>query len=313
MEERVLELDRVRLILAALAIVAAAGLIVPHLFPRAAGPAGSFEDNVTLVVSRDFGSIVLGWWEMRPGRTVMEMLRNVTEVETRYGGMFLYEMFGLRSSISNRTDWLYYVNGVFMDVGLSSYVPRPGEVVQVDYHRWGSYSGSPGFLSGYPAIATVGLRGRKRNTTIAASRCLLKLADRLARRLESAGAPTPTVVDQDCVHPQSLRGNLIVLSTEDDASLSEQVFGWEKNVLYPSFLREGQIWLNGVTTSGEALVEGGTVQCVYFPARDLWVMIILGTDEKWVKRALDEVGAERTRFVAAFAVSPSGIIELPLE
>ena len=303
-------MDRAGLIVGALAIVVAVGFVIPHLVPR---PTSSSESNVTLVVSRDFGRVVLGSWEMTPGQTVMEMLRNVTDVETRYGGMFLYEMFGLRSSVSNKTDWLYYVNGVFMDVGLSTYRPRPGEVVQIDYHRWGRYSGSPGFLSGYPAIATVGLKGRKRNTTIAASRGLLKLAQRLGRSLQAEGAPRPTVVEQTSVRLESLRGNLIVLATKDDASLFEQVIDLGKNVLYPSTLREGQIWLNGVTSSGEILAEGCTVQCVYLPARDLWTMVILGTDGKWVRRALDEIGSEGTRFVAAFAVSPSGIIELPLE
>lgn len=58
---------------------------------------GKATANVTLLVSKDYGQDILGRWELDPSLklTAMEMLKSVTDVETRYGGMFVYGMFGL--------------------------------------------------------------------------------------------------------------------------------------------------------------------------------------------------------------------------
>ena len=128
-------MSSLRILLAGLGAFVAVGLVVPHLL-GGPEPRANVSSNVTVVITRDYGKTVLGVDQFDPalGLTGMEMLRNMTGVETRYGGMYVYSMFGLKSDLSKRLDWLYYVNGVYMDRGLASYRPQAGEVVQVDYH-----------------------------------------------------------------------------------------------------------------------------------------------------------------------------------
>jgi len=306
---------RTLLLLAGLGIFLAVGLVVPYL----SGPSrpANISSNITLVISRNYGQIVLGNWTFEPGLglTGMEMLRNVTSVETRYGGMYVYSMFDLKSDISKRLDWLYYVNGVYMDTGLSSYRPEPGEVVQVDYHYWGSYGGSPGFLSGYPNKLVYGVGGKKGNVTIVSPANLEKVAKQLAGVLASMGAGRSTIVEPVQAVEPALDANLIVLVTSDDCSFFEHIQGWKSNAYWPSTCEDGTIWQNGLARGDRTpLQEGCTVQCMDFPASGKWALIVLATDPDWAAKGVKELTQGRSfGYAAAFAVTPSGILKLPVE
>jgi hypothetical protein len=309
-------------VVARLSILAAAGvtfIAVGLAVPLLLGPDRQVNvtTNVTLVATDDYGKTVLGTWEFKPaqGLTAMEMLRNVTSVETRYGGLYLYAMFGRNSDISKRIDWLYYVNGVYMGTGLATYRPKQGEVIHLDYHRWGGYAASPGFLSGYPNKLIYGVDGQVGNTTIVSPEALAGVAKRLAKYLEGWLGYRPEVMDPASVAEDDLGENLIILATPSESSFYQETQGWRSNVLWPSTFEDGSIWLHGLDKEQRTpLVEGCTVQAMDFKGRDKWALMLIGTSPKWVEKGLEELkkGGSTSR-VPGFAVSPSGLTSLPVE
>ncbi len=287
------------------------GLVIPRLL----GPTrvGNISSNVTLVVSENFGRTVIGKWEFDPGRgmTVMDMLRNVTEVETSYGGLFLHGMFGLTSKPQKQTDWLYYCNGVYMKKGLASYIPGPGEVVQVDYHHWGGFSFSPGFLSGYPSKLVYGLAGERRNTTILCSEEVVGLGSGLARNLEDLLGYRPEVFSG---LQEDLNGNIILLATTYNCTLFRRFQEWNPNAMWPFVVEGGKIQLLNATSSQRSELEQGcAVQCMGFPNKDLWMVFLIGTNESWLKKGLASLNeGDGEKYACGFAVTPDGTINLPV-
>jgi len=308
--------NRLRILLAGLGIFLAVGFAVPYLF-SVREPHNNASSNATVIITSDYGKTLLDERQFDPalGLTGMEMLRNMTSVETRYGGMYVYSMYGLRSDLSKRLDWLYYVNGVYMDRGLASYKPRAGEVVQVDYHYWGSYSASPGFLSGYPAKLIFGLQGQKDNTTIVAGGEASENARELAKVLRRLTGREPRIAEPSSASQDDLDANLIILATPSAASFYQEVQGWRRNAYWFSSFEGGKLWLNGLARGERTELEQGcTVMCMDFPGTDKWAVMVFGTDPSWMARGLKEL-SERTLvgYCAAFAVTPSGVVKLPVE
>jgi len=307
--------NRLTVLLAGLGIFVAVGLIVPHISSGPKGD-GNASANVTVVITRDYGKILLQMAQFPPtsGLTAMEMLHNMTSVETRYGGMYVYSMFGLKSDLAKKLDWLYYVNGVYMDRGLASYRPQQGEVVQVDYHYWGSYPPSPGFLSGYPAKLAYGLHGKKSNITIVAGREVRKEAEDLARVITQLAGREPTIVEASSLTEDRRDEDLIVLATPQTASLYQEVVEWRKNVYWFSSLEDGKLWLNGLERGHRTELEHGcAIQCMDFPGKGIWAVIVLATDERWMAEGLRYLNEGSAGYSAAFAATPSGIVLLPVE
>lgn len=301
--------------MAGLGAFVAVGLVVPHLL-GGPEPRANVSSNVTVVITRDYGKTVLGVDQFDPalGLTGMEMLRNMTSVETRYGGMYVYSMFGLKSDLSKRLDWLYYVNGVYMDRGLASYRPQAGEVVQVDYHYWGSYMASPGFLSGYPAKLTHGVGGKRGNTTIVAASNIHGNAEDLAKLLGRLTGRDPVIVEPSSFSEDHADENLMVLATPQTASFYQQVQGWRKNAYWISSFEEGRLWLNGLARGDRMELEQGcTVLCMDFPGMGIWAVMVFATDEGWMAKGLEQLNEGSVGYCAAFAVTPSGVVKLPVE
>ncbi len=307
--------SKIPLVFGGLGIFVVAGLVLPYL----SGPPqrASIPSNIYLIISRDYGQTILGEWTFEPdvGMTGMEMLRNVTSVETRYGGMFVYSMLGLKSDISKRLDWLYYVNGVYMDRGLSSYRPRPGEVVQVDYHYWGGYGASPGFLSGYPNKLIFGVGGQMGNVTIVSPPPLDKVAGQFVDALASWGAGTVKIVRPSEAREDALDPNLIVLVTPEDCSFFSEIRSWKENAYWPCTCEDGTLWLRGLSREDRTrLDEGCAIQCMDFPANGRWALMILATDADWMAKGVKELNQVRSSgYAAAFALTPSGIVKLPVK
>ncbi len=291
------------------------GLVIPLLMDG--GPeAGGITSNVTLVLTRDYGREVLGLESFSPssGLTAMEMIRNVTEIETRYGGLFLSGAYGLKSNRSGGMDWFFYVNGYHMDRGLASYQPVEGDVVQVDYHYWGSYGASPGFLSGYPSRLAYGLYGKRGNLTLVASEGLRSEASKLGKQLAGLFDIECHVLGSAEASLEVLDQNTIVLALPSDQETLHWILDLRKNQLWPSSLRESTIWLNGASKDRRVrLQQGASIQCLDV-AVGQWIIVVLATDEEWAEEAVDLLSkGEPLGFQAALALTSNGTVPLPVD
>ncbi len=99
-------------------------------------PHESSGNYATLIISRDFGTDILGVWNVTPGISVMDALLSVANVSTAYGGKFVVAINNISSDPRNQVDWFYYVNGILANVGACDYVIRPGDTIRWDYHAW---------------------------------------------------------------------------------------------------------------------------------------------------------------------------------
>ncbi len=309
-------MNRLHALVAGLTIFLAAGFALPYFMEFEEDDDSNASDNITLVVTKNYGRSILGLTEFHPstGLTAMEMLRSFTDIETRYGGLYVFSAYGLRSDISKRLDWFYYVNGVYMDRGLASYKPRAGEVVQVDYHYWGSYAASPGFLSGFPARFIYGLGGRRGNISLVAPQKFQKLAAKLSKSLSSICGCECTIVESSAAVADDLESNVVVLADPDDYSFFTQLWALRKHIYWPAAFEDGKLWLNGLSKGHRTeLTEGYAIQSTDLPGKR-WGVLLLATDGKWMTDAVTEVGKGISfGYRAAIAVGPVGTIPLPVE
>ena len=142
---------------AALLLVAAcAGVRSSEQTPAAGGrpPAAG---ALRLVISRDYGARVLKDIVVpaRAGTTVMRLLAEHSDVDTKYGGGFIQGIDGLESSFgassADAADWFFWVDGAMGSVGAGDVTLHGGQTVWWDYHRWAGALFIPGSLDAFPA------------------------------------------------------------------------------------------------------------------------------------------------------------------
>ena len=141
---------------ALLLVSACAGVRSSEQKPAAGGrpPAAG---ELRLVISRDYGARVLKdiLVPARAGMTVMRLLAEHCQVDTKYGGGFIQSVDGLESSFgassTTSADWFYWVDGVMGTVGAGDAALHGGQTAWLDYHRWDGAIYIPGALAAFPA------------------------------------------------------------------------------------------------------------------------------------------------------------------
>ena len=123
----------------------------------AAGGRPPAAGELRLVISRDYGARVLKdiLVPARAGMTVMRLLAEHCQVDTKYGGGFIQSIDGLESSFgassATSADWFYWVDGVMGAVGAGDAALHGRQTVWLDYHRWAGAIYVPGALAAFPA------------------------------------------------------------------------------------------------------------------------------------------------------------------
>jgi len=93
--------------------------------------------SARILATAGYGAEPLMDARVAPGQTVMRALRGTTDVDTRYAGAFVSEMFGRRSDLSGGRDWFLFVNGLLSPVGAKDVDLAAGDEVWWDYRDWG--------------------------------------------------------------------------------------------------------------------------------------------------------------------------------
>lgn len=113
------------------------------------GPAQG-EPASRIVATAGYGSRHLLDRRVAPRQSVMDSLRDVTPVETAYGGGFVKAMLGWGSQTSPAADWFFYVNGIESAVGAASVTLGDGDVAWWDHRRWGGMLSVRGVVGSWP-------------------------------------------------------------------------------------------------------------------------------------------------------------------
>jgi hypothetical protein len=154
---------------------------------------GESTGEVTLTVTRDFGAERLhegiDQEVASEGDTVMRLLQDAYDVETRYGGGFVQEVDGVRGGRvdGKRADWFYYVNGIEASVGAAERRVAAGERVWWDHHAWEAAQRVPAVVGSFPEPFATGLEGKRFPVRLVCLGGAERSCDEVTTRLEEAG------------------------------------------------------------------------------------------------------------------------------
>lgn len=125
---------------------------------EATGPADG-QPAARVVVTADHGAEMLLDERVAPAQSVLDDLRDVTPVETAYGGGFVAAMLGRASTSSPRTDWFFFTNGIESPVGAAEVVLDDGDVVWWDHRAWSGMMSVRGVVGVWPEPFVHGAAG----------------------------------------------------------------------------------------------------------------------------------------------------------
>ena len=155
--------------------------------------AGEPTGDVTLTVTRDFGSTALhegiDQEKASEGDTVMRLLQRKYDVQTRFGGGFVQEIDGVAGGRDSgrRADWFYYVNGIEAPVGAAERRVSAGERVWWDHHAWDAAQRVPAVVGSFPEPFKTGLEGKRFPVRLVCAGGDERSCDEVQSRLEDAG------------------------------------------------------------------------------------------------------------------------------
>ena len=155
--------------------------------------AGESTGDVTLTVTRDFGSTALhegiDQEKASEGDTVMRLLQRKYDVQTRFGGGFVQEIDGVAGGRDSgrRADWFYYVNGIEAPVGAAERRVSAGERVWWDHHAWDAAQRVPAVVGSFPEPFKTGLEGKRFPVKLVCAGDEERSCDEVQSRLEDAG------------------------------------------------------------------------------------------------------------------------------
>jgi len=197
-------------------------------------PAGDKLDKVTLWVTRDFGnnSILNKKVVLKKDWSVFDVLERTTRITTSHGGSFIESINGIESKSGGfggeQKAWLYYVNGIFADVGVLDYYPQPGDVIWWDYHGWQRMSMFPAVIGCYPEPFLHGYREKAKPTVILSSEDDRALAGNLQKALKAKGVASVSIKNLDNQLLQDRQGPTIVIGEWSQLSQIEWFNGLNK-------------------------------------------------------------------------------------
>jgi hypothetical protein len=285
------------------------------------GPDEQGSGDARLTVTRDFGTSSVARSSARSlpdGETVMRFVQRRAKVETRYGGRFVEEINGIRSSNSEgqRRDWFYYVNGIEADVGAAEHEVQGGDRVWWDYRDWTTAMRVPAVVGSFPEPFIHGSDGKRFPVRVDCAQDADETCDEVADRLGRAGiVPSKTALGAPA-GKELLRfvvGLWSDVRSDGAARQIEQGPG-ESGVFARVDQVPGGYRFDLLDRKGAVAVSAtrgaGLVAATRFEEQQpTWV--VSGTDEVGLKRATQLLSERALRDRYAVATDGSMVISLP--
>jgi hypothetical protein len=281
--------------------------------------------SATVVVTRDYGSIVLKEGEVRleAGGSALDLLRKIADVETAYGGEFVLSIDGVRSGYPDvKSDWFYYVNGFLAKEGAASYMVSEGDNIQWDYHSWDTEIRESAILGGYPEYFVKGYGGRKAETIILFEDELLMEAERLQHHLHSTYSVSATMLAMGMDGEDRKSGTNVILLARPEDRLVCELNENRRHVGFHAWFSDAE--LVQADCSGEVRRrhgEAGVIQVT----QNIWnskgtlacenvVLLISGTSLRSIKMAVDTLieNPQSYRYAFGLIVSEEGVSRIPV-
>jgi hypothetical protein len=254
--------------------------------------------GVRLTVTRDFGGEVLRdeSIEVREGSSAMQALQEVAEVETSYGGGFIYAVDGLISGYdgedSRKMDWFYYINGQMAEVGAEELEVGDGEWLLFDYHSWEYSTFTPAFAGCFPEPFVHGYREPPRECLVLFAPGWEEAGEELAGWLREAGTPSCGTEELDPEWRPREGEYAVVIGTMDELEINPFLVDANDNAarlgLSVFFAGDELVVIDETGEVSERLSSGAGLVEAIGPrlGEEDSALMVTGTDAEGVKSAL---------------------------
>lgn len=299
-----------------LAIAAALGAVAIAGCGLGAGPGTS---DVTLTVTRDFGSRPIGQVVEKqvPGsETVMRLLERHFPVGTQYGGGFV-ESVGRWAGSSAQRDWFFYVNGIEAPRGAAATHVNRGDHIWWDLHDWRATETIPAVVGSFPEPFTTGVAGKRLPTVLDCASGVGQACAKVGRALSQAHVPYAD---------QGLGGG----SGSDSLAIVVGTWSQLKGIIAAELIaagpRQSGVYAQVVGSQGQAIEldnpagqvvrtlhgSAGLIAATEQPSLNQPTWLVTGTDVAGVTAAAAAVTPARLHDHFALAVSGGHDLPIPL-
>ncbi|HHE42110.1 MAG TPA: DUF4430 domain-containing protein [Dehalococcoidia bacterium] len=280
--------------------------------------------SARILVTTDFGKHVVldALVTVSPGSSAMDVLAQVANIDTSYGGGFVEGINGIGTGVSGRAarvDWFYSVNGFTARTGAANYWLHDGDMVHWDYRDWSFRRNVTATLGSFPAAFSRGYAGETRATTVVYGDDFESQAKQLALVLQSTGVDAVKVVSLQHVNGEILRRDNIVLVALPEATLVQEVNeSWDRLGLFAHL--DGRT-LHTYGAGGDSVGLHSASAAVILALQNPWnpsgtgacesvAIVITGCDKESVAAAAHILGREYTelsRFAGAVVQGDSWV------
>jgi len=279
--------------------------------------AGSQSSDVTLSVTADFGTVVVGQGSVTQAtesETAMRQLQRAFRVDTSYAGRFVKSIDG-RSGGNHGgrpVDWFYFVNGIEATVGAAEASLHVGDSVWWDFRDWGSATHVPAVVGAWPHPFTGADGGKRPAVRIACASGAEPACTVVKRRLADVGVTSASGVFSAAGQGAGLRilvGVWSAIRPDPAAQLLEQGPGVSGVYLRPSSDGKGVAILNPQGTVARRETGSVGIVAATMLGQDLPTWIVSGTDLGSLATAANHLTSEDLQ--RRYAVAWAGNQELP--
>ena len=277
------------------------------------------DGGASVRVTRDFGHEQLAADELetvREDETVMRLLQERHEVETRFGGKFVESIDGVEGSGGGGTrDWFYFVNGALADRGAADWEVDAGDVIQWDNRDWSATQRIPAIVGAYPEPFRSGTEGERLPTRLECADPGGQTCEDVKETLSAAGARVSTAQLAAAGGEELIRvlvGRWDQLREVRTPALLEQ--GPEASGVFARFVDDGSR-LELLDEDGDAVqtAEAGTGLVAASALEEQAVVwMVTGIDDVGVEAAAAALEPRSLRNAFAVAATPDGPVKLPL-
>lgn len=285
-------------------------------------------NKVTLLVTKDYGREILfnKKVEIKSEWTVIDLLENNLEIETKWDGSFVASINGFESEngglSGKRLDWFYYVNGICADVGAGGYTIKPGEVIWWDYHTWESMGATTSAVIGsYPEPFLHGYGGKVGSTNILSSPENQSLAAQVQKSLEEKGVKVVNMIELSENIIANREVPTIVLGEWNELKkinwLDDFNRAYRKTGACMHFTENGIELLKNNNEIGQSIEKSAGVVIatgeVLGDSSPLW--LVIGTDTAGLQQAVNILTKNPEKFTRCYnaAIISGEVIGLPIQ
>ena len=285
------------------------------------GPGKKLPGGARLVVTRNFGQSQLystNVKTIRKDETVMRFLESKRQVKTSYGGKFVDSIDGLSTrGPGGRSDWFYFVNGIEASVGAADRTLSPGDVVQWDFRRWDATMHIPAIVGAYPEPFVRGTGGKRLPVRVECSSASSQACKTVEQRLSAEGAVTSSGVIAGSAGPKTLRVVVAPWSAlrSFSGAIGSLTGGPSASGVFARFSKTGQslTLLDQFGHPARVAPPGTGLVAATAEEGSSPVWLITGTGNPGVERAAQALDPAALRNAFAVAVTPGGLLRLPVE